>query len=56
MIMNPRIGNIYNDYCYHCHKKTQHKLISYNKFNNPVYECMSCRSFSVDRINEEDEM
>ena len=51
--MNPRIGNMYNDYCYHCHKKTQQKLISYNKFNNPVYECKSCGLFFVDKINEE---
>jgi uncharacterized Zn finger protein len=51
--MNPRIGNTYKDYCYRCHNKTQQKLIAYNKFNNPVYECMSCGSFAVDKINEE---
>jgi uncharacterized Zn finger protein len=47
------IGNYYKDYCYSCHNKTQHKLIAYNKWDNPVYECMSCGSFSVDKIKEQ---
>jgi hypothetical protein len=54
--MTERIGDVFKDYCYNCHNKTQQKLIAYNKFNNPVYECMSCGSFAVDRINEEDGM
>jgi hypothetical protein len=48
------IGDKYKDYCYSCYKTTLHKLISFNKFDNPVYECLSCGNFSVDEVNEQD--
>jgi uncharacterized Zn finger protein len=51
--MAERISDVFKDYCYSCHNKTPQKLIAYNKFSNPVYECMSCGSFAVDKINEE---
>ena len=53
--MRDILGSIYMDYCYKCHNNTPHKLIAYNKANNPVYECLSCGNFSVDEVNEEPE-
>ena len=47
------IGDIFKDYCYSCHNTTQHKLIAYNRYENPVYECLSCENFSRDEVNNE---
>ena len=48
------IGDKFKDYCYGCHNMTQQKLIVFNRFNNPVYECLSCGNFSIDKVNEQD--
>jgi len=47
------IGDNFKDYCYMCHNNVQHKLIAYNRFDNPVYVCMVCGNYSVDEINEQ---
>jgi len=48
------IGDKYKDFCFNCDSYTMHKHISNNKWNNPVYECLGCGQWLVDKINEED--
>lgn len=49
------MGALYNDYCYECKQVTFHKLIAFNRHNNPVYECRACGHLCIDEINEQDE-
>lgn len=48
------MGTFYKDYCDDCRKNVFHKLIAFNKFDNPVYECLECGKISVDEVNEQD--
>lgn len=48
------IGMKCKDCCYECKTLTQQKLISFNKWDNPVWECMSCGHVVADEINEQD--
>ena len=52
-MINLIVGTRFKDYCYRCHNNTQHKLIAYNRYENPVYECLSCGDFVVDKVNNE---
>ena len=42
------------EHCVECNKGTSHKIISYNRYDNPAMECAACGLVWVDQINEED--
>jgi hypothetical protein len=51
MVQCEPIGYRSKEFCLECNRDTPHRLIAYNKQNDPVFECALCGHMFFDDIN-----